>query len=234
VETLAPFMTAFDHRQRNHWACASTATPALMPTVVPQDTPHIVRSGPFTWRILILLAVVLAFAVSYAMLAEVIGTTSPWLALLLMFYFLAVAKVAEPLFMLTMPGMLYPLRQWETDHDVVRRFAIRGFGRLLRKTPLRYLNAEVYFNRGQRDPAQVRRHVESSEAAHFWAGLLFTPCIAYLALDGRWIIAAVFLIAQMLVNVYPVLHLRYVRGRLDRLRARLVFARSHATSKEPT
>ncbi len=31
-----------------------------------------------------------------------------------------------------------------------------------------------------------------------------------------WGVVAWFLLAQLLLNVYPILHLRYVRGRLDR------------------
>jgi hypothetical protein len=35
-------------------------------------------------------------------------------------------------------------------------------------------------------------------------------------LNGMWKVAAWFVLAQVLVNVYPILHLRHVRGRLDR------------------
>jgi hypothetical protein len=54
---------------------------------------------------LALLAVLLAFGASFAMLSRVIGIASPWLVLLLMFYFLGLGRIAEPLFVRKMPGV---------------------------------------------------------------------------------------------------------------------------------
>jgi hypothetical protein len=170
-----------------------------------------------TWlHALALLAVVLVFGASFALLSTVIGVTSPWLALLLMFYFLGIAKVAEPLFMLRMPSAIYRLRHWEERGDVLHHLRIAGFGRLLRRTPLRYLNSSVYLDRQCRDPVKVRLHAESAEATHFWATVLFMPFIALAAVTGRWSVVAWFSLAQVLVNIYPILHLRQVRRRLDR------------------
>lgn len=167
-------------------------------------------------HVLALLAVILVFGVSFALLSEVIGITSPWLVLLLMFYFLGIARVAEPLFTLRIPGVLRPLRRWERAGNVYRRLHVPGFGRLLRQSPLRYLNPGVYLRRKRRDFLQVRRLAESSEATHFWAAVLFMPYVAFVAFNGMWSIVAWFLLAQVLLNVYPILHLRHIRGRLDR------------------
>lgn len=176
-------------------------------------------------HVLALLAAVLVCGVSVALLSEVIGITSPWLVLLLMFDFLGIAKVAEPLFKLRMPRVLRLLRRWEREGNVYRRLHVRGFGRLLRRTPLRYLNSAVYLGRRRRDPLQVRRMSESSEATHFWAAVLFMPYLTFVALNCMWSIVAWFSLAQVLVNVYPILHLRYVRGRLDRTIRRIGAAR---------
>ncbi|MDR7100651.1 MFS family permease [Lysobacter niabensis] len=170
---------------------------------------------------LALVAVLLGFAVSFVLLGQVIGTTSPWLVLLLMFYFLGLAKVAEPLFVLRMPAALRPLRRWEREGHVYRRLGVVGFGRLLRRTPLRYLNSAVYLDRARRHPGQVRHRAESAEASHFWVAVLFMPYVVFAALGGMWSVAAWCLLAQVLVNVYPILHLRHVRGRLDRIIGRM-------------
>jgi Glycosyl-4,4'-diaponeurosporenoate acyltransferase len=167
---------------------------------------------------LALLAVVLAFGVSFAFLSTLPGITWSWLALVLMFYFLGVAKVAEPLLRLRMPRGLYELRYWEQDGDLLRKLHILRFGRLLRRTPLRYLNADVYLGHRRRDPLEVRLRAESAEAIHFWAAVLFTPCIVLAAATGKWSTLAWFLWAQLLVNVYPILHLRHTRWRLNRAR----------------
>lgn len=39
---------------------------------------------------------------------------------------------------------------------------------------------------------------------------------ALAAANGKWKAVAGLSLAQLLVNVYPILHLRHVRGRLDR------------------
>jgi hypothetical protein len=170
---------------------------------------------------LILAAVVFAFGVSFWLLSEVIGIDSPWLVLLLMFYFLAIAKVAEPLFLLKMPTALRPLRPWESKRDLYRRLRVLGFGRLLRRSPLSSLNSAVYLDRADEDPARVRLLIESSEASHFWAAVLFTPYVVFAGLKGMWSVVAWFSLAQVVLNVYPILHLRYVRGRLDRAMRRI-------------
>jgi 1,4-dihydroxy-2-naphthoate octaprenyltransferase len=173
---------------------------------------------------LALLAVLLVFGVSFALLSSVIGITSPWLALLLMFYFLALAKVAEPLFTLRMPSTLRPLLRWEVRGHVYRRLQVLGFGKLLRRTPLRYLNTAVYLDRQHRNPLQVRLLAESAEASHFWAAVLLLPYIGFAGLNGLWKVVAWLSLAQVLVNIYPILHLRYIRGRLDRVLRRIAKA----------
>jgi hypothetical protein len=171
-------------------------------------------------HVLVFLAVLLAFGVSFALLSRVIGITSPWLVLLLMFYFLGLVKICEPLFRLRMPRVLRPLRAWELEGLVYRRYRVPEFGRVLRKTPLRYLNRAVYIGATRTDPFKVRIWAESSEAAHFWAAVLLMPYIVFALLNGMWEVVVWLSLAQLLVNVYPLLHLRYTRGRLDQVQLR--------------
>src|SRR5258708_25318307 len=87
---------------------------------------------------------------------------------------------------------------------------------LIRQPPLRFLTSAVYIDGRRSDALQVRLYAESAEATHFWAAVLLLPYIALAGLSGRWRVIAWFSLAQPLVNVYPPLHLRYARGRLDR------------------
>ena len=165
------------------------------------------------WRDLSKLTIVAAFfGVCFIMLAGVIGYESPWLGLLLMFYFMALAKVAEPLFMMRLPKALHAVKP---ERGVYRCFGVRHFGALLRNTPLRYLNASVYLAHGRHSLAELRHGAESSEAIHFWAAVLFTPYIAYLWARGHVTESMLFVLVQLVFNVYPILHLRLVRARLD-------------------
>jgi glycosyl-4,4'-diaponeurosporenoate acyltransferase len=163
---------------------------------------------------LVLLTVVTVFGASFALLGSVIGMSSPWLMLLLMFDFLGIAKVAEPLFRLKIPRALRPVRRCERAGIVYRRLGVLGFGKLLRRSPLRYLNSAVYLARRDGDLSEVRRRAESGEASHFWAAVLFTPYVILAGLNHQWNVAAWFSLTQVLVNVYPILHLRHVRWRL--------------------
>jgi hypothetical protein len=165
--------------------------------------------------VMVVVGTALALALSLVMLAQVIGYASPWIALLLMFDLMAVAMVAEPLFVLRMPAPLSRVRRWEHTGALYRQLGVRLFGTVLRNTPLRFLNAGVYLSSEVKDLHRLYRRVASTEAIHFWAALLFMAYIGYLYLSGRPRIATGFLAVQVLFNVYPILHLRLLRSRLD-------------------
>lgn len=170
------------------------------------------------WLNLIKLVVVAGFlAACFFMLARVIGYGSPWLGLLLMFYFMGLAKVAEPLFVLRLPSALRAVEPGLPNARLYRGLGVRGFGALLRNTPLRYLNNSVYRSAGKRSLAELQRQAESVEATHFWAAVLFTPYIAYVGARGFVAEAILFAAVQIAFNVYPILHLRVVRARLSKL-----------------
>jgi hypothetical protein len=165
---------------------------------------------------LVVVGTAIMFAVCAVMLGRVIGFSSPWLALLLMFYFMALAKLAEPFFVLSLPAALLQVRPCEQYGRLYRRLAVPQFGRLLRNTPLRFFNAQLYSS-GTDDLPGLHRRLLSVEATHFWAAVLFTPYIAFLLVRRQPGLAAFFLLIQLLVNVYPILHLRSVRSRLATL-----------------
>ena len=170
------------------------------------------------WRDLGKVAIVATiFGVCFAILASVIGPMSPWLGLLLMFYFMGLSKVAEPLFKLRMPQALRAVDPRPVTEGIYRWLGVRGFGTLLRNTPLRYLNGSVYLAGGRRSLVEMSRQTESAEAIHFWAAVLFTPYIAYVWSQDLIAETVLFVLVQVLFNVYPILHLRSVRARLDRV-----------------
>jgi hypothetical protein len=163
----------------------------------------------------------IAFIGCEVLLAQAIGFTSPWLILLLMFYAMAIAKLAEPLVMLRLPMALRDIRQWEKSGNIHRWLAIHRFGMILRNSPLRRFNPDVYVE--SMDLRCLHRRIASGEAIHFWAAVLFTPYIAFVYLTGQARVASIFLLVQLLVNIYPILHLRVVRQRLEILLTRANF-----------
>jgi len=101
-----------------------------------------------------------------------------WLGLLLMFYFMGLAKVGEPLFVFRMPPFIREVRDWEAKGDVYQRMGVQRFGQLLRASPFRLLNTSVYLANRPWDLHSLYRHAASFEATsccadawrRFWQG----------------------------------------------------------------
>ena len=167
--------------------------------------------------LIFLFLVTTTFGVSLNLLRHAVGKTSPWFVLIAMFDFLGLAAFARPLFLLRMPPVLREVRAWEIHGLIYRRAGVAAFGALLQRSPLRYLNSHVYLRRYPDDLALAQRQMEAAEAAHFWAATLIIPYMIYAAMREWWSVIFGFMAVEMFVNVYPILHLRWVRGRLKRI-----------------
>ncbi len=157
------------------------------------------------------------FGASFVLLVRVVDPRSPWLGLLPMFYFMGLAREAEPLFMLPFPRALQTVETTLASDARYRRLGVRGFGNLLRHTPLRHLNGSVYLANGERSIDESVVQMKSAEAIHFWAAVLFAPYIVYVLSRGLVAVTASFVLVQVIFNVYPILHLRMTRARLGRV-----------------
>ena len=178
-----------------------------------------------------LTAVAAAYVVAFLAIRRVIpfDLASPWFVLVAMVCFLGLAFVAQPLVMIRMPRPLRRIRAWEMDGRVYRALGVPAYGRLLRRTALRLFNRDVYLQDGLRDTRRVGAELEAAEASHFWAAALVAPYMIHAALEKRWIALLGILLAQLLINLYPVMHLRLSRYRLDRLVSRRSRQRLPAT-----
>jgi hypothetical protein len=116
--------------------------------------------------------------------------------------------------MFRLPSTLSKIRPWEQAGSIYRRLGVQRFGEFLRNSPHRYLNAGTYLSPEAPDLRGLYRRAASAEATHFYAAVLFTPYIGYLALSGQSSMGTFFLAVQLLFNVYPILNLRVLRSRL--------------------
>jgi hypothetical protein len=166
---------------------------------------------------IVLLMVTATFGISLTLFQRAVGFTSPWFALVAMLDFLGLVAFARPLFLLTLPGFLRDVRAWEVKGGVYKVLAVPTYGALLRRTPLRYLNSLVYLSRNPDNPAKVYAQIEAAEAAHFWAAALIVPYMIYACVQNWWSVVGWFTVVQIVGNFYPIMHLRLVRARLNRL-----------------
>lgn len=188
---------------------------APKPLIPLEQRPSLSRPAEGWWLSwVVLIATSATFGVCFYRLQGVIGIDSPWSGLFLMGSFSGLAKFAEPLFRLRLPRDLRRVREWELAGTAYARLRVQSFGKLLRSSPLRHLNSSVFVKRTGRDLGRLRDQVESAEAIHFWAMVLLSPYNALTLAQGQWLAGALLGLVQVLFNVYPILHLRSVRGRL--------------------
>ncbi|MCU0252792.1 MAG: hypothetical protein MUE61_21585, partial [Vicinamibacterales bacterium] len=74
------------------------------------------------------------------------SVASPWFVFVAMVCVLGLAFVAQPIVMIRMPGPLRAIRTWEARGRVYRALGVPAYGRLLRRTPLRLFNVDVYLH----------------------------------------------------------------------------------------
>jgi hypothetical protein len=168
-----------------------------------------------------------ALAASIAVLGWQAGLSSLWFALIASFSVLGLIDLVAPLIPLRLPPVLREIRSWESRGRAYRRTGVIAFGELLRRSPLRRLNRRVYLDALPRDFAATRSRVEDAEAAHFWGGVVTLPYLVLAGVQSWWSVVIGVVLFDLTANVYPILHLRSARSRLDRvLRSRRATGRS--------
>jgi hypothetical protein len=177
--------------------------------------------------IIVLLAVAAAFAISLVLFQGAVGFRSPWFGLMVMLDFLGMVAFARRLLLLRLPDFLRIEGEWEMQGRLYKALRVPAFGALLRRTPLRHLNPLVYLKEYS-DPSVVQAQIESAEAAHLLAAALLMPYIVYACAQGWWTAVAWLMVAQIGGNLYPILHLRWVRVRIKRLHHRMPSSRTVA------
>ena len=182
------------------------------------------------------LAVAAGYAIAFVAWRHVMPSSllSPWFVVVAMICFLGLAFVAQPIVMLRMPPSLRAVREWEYKGGLYQALRAPAFGRLLRRTPLRLFNMDVYLRNGVADTARVGAELEAAEASHLLAAVLVLPYMIYASLLGWWTALFWVTLAQALINVYPIMHLRLTRHRLDRLVAKRSLRPSAPTFRPPS
>lgn len=166
-------------------------------------------------------AVALAYLATYLLLRRSVPfiEDSPWFVIVAMICVLGLAAMAGPLVVIRVPRPWRDIRPWERG-GVYRILGVPAFGRLLRTTSLRLLNTDVYLQSRASDAARLSTQLEAAEASHVWAAVLVVPYMMRLGIQEEWSSLLWVLAAQIVINVYPVMHLRLTRFRVGRLLGR--------------
>jgi hypothetical protein len=150
-----------------------------------------------------------------------VGVDSPWFGLVTSFSVLGLMDLAMPIIRICLPTSLRRVRPWEQRAGAYRTLGVPAFGAFIRGTPVRWLNRKVYLGAHPKNFELVRIQLENAEAAHFWGGIATLPYLALAWIRGWWGNVAAVVLFNLVVNVYPILHLRSVRVRLERASRRV-------------
>lgn len=178
-----------------------------------------------------ILRIALALAIVAALWAwgRSAGPDSTWFATTASFTLLGLLDLARAF--VRLPVLLGPVRGWEAKGRCYRRLGVPGFGGLLRRSPLRLLNRQVYLGAQARDPQAIVRELEGAEAAHTLAFIFSALYMMLAAGKGWWAAFAGVALFNLAENLYPVLHLRQVRARIAVLAAQRSRKGSAATCR---
>jgi len=149
-----------------------------------------------------------------------LGFRSVLFALVANWLIVAWVALIGPAIRWRVPGSYLKLRGWELDGRVYRRLGVPAFGVLVRRTPLRILSPDIYLRGRPGRLAAVLALSRIAEAVHVWIFLLALPLVLYGVVRGWWDAAGWLLLVNGVLNLYPVLQQRMIRGRLERALAR--------------
>jgi hypothetical protein len=172
-------------------------------------------------RRIVLLALSSAVAVLVVFLyAHNLGLRSPIAALSVVGAALGIVSVNLFTVRWSVPKALLPVRTWEASGRAYALLGVSIYGALLRRPPLRYFNTSVYVGERRANLPSTYANFLRAEGAHFWAFTFTTPLVFYELIHQWWDGFGWLLLFNAIFNVYPVLHLRQVRARLEFLMQR--------------
>jgi len=145
-----------------------------------------------------------------------LGMQSPIYAAMVMILLSSSAAVLHSVAPFPIPRFLLRVRAGEFGILRLPGTGVRLFGACLRNTPLRHLGGRVYLSDVAGDPQAVLRGIHSAEIVHIWALALCCPWLIFWAAQGHWRSVGVGVAVHLPLNIYPILHLRYVTWRIER------------------
>lgn len=171
-------------------------------------------------QIAVLLTGSLAFVASLLLFAKAFGASSAIFAVTVTVLVAAWTGMFHTVVPLGLPASIRKVGRREFAGLRRRWTGVRLFGVALRSTSLRRLGGSVYLTQCANASACVLRGIQQAEEIHVWSVLFCAPWLVFWCLQGLWFSLGSSLAVHALLNVYPVLHLRLARGRMEKHAAR--------------
>jgi len=172
-------------------------------------------------RLIILLAISCAAAIWLVLFAaRGVGLNSPLTAFCAVCVALGIVVLNSSAIHWSLPKALKPIRAWESSGAAYVLLGVSICGALLRRPPFRYFNTSVYAGEHCANLGKTYASILKAETAHFWALTFTAPLICYEITCQYWHGLVWLILFNALFNIYPGLHLRKVRARLEPLMMR--------------
>ncbi len=129
---------------------------------------------------------------------------------------ITIAFVTSAIFFRVNPGLFF-VGHWETQGEIYDRAGVRAFRWVLFHSPLGWINPNFHLRGSRTDCDRLLREINSSESIH-WLTFAATVMLAisYLRHDQD-VYGYVMLVVRIPFDLYPIMLLRWNRGRLRRV-----------------
>ena len=115
---------------------------------------------------------------------------------------------------------LFSLARWEKEGRVYDRWSVRAFRWVLVRSPLGWINANLYLTTGRTDCERLLREMSFGERVHWLTGLLSIILAISWLVGGYAEYGSVMLLVRIPFDLYPIMLLRRNRARVGRVLSR--------------
>jgi len=144
------------------------------------------------------------------------GAASVWFAFLVVWVPMVAVGSLSRVVQVRLPNRYHELRRFERDGRVYERLGVRLAKSALRRGPLAVFNPQLHLP-AEHTPAQLAhlaQRMRDAEASHAVLFVVMLAVVVHAAARGWWPAAALTLVFDVLMNLYPVMLQRYNRDKL--------------------
>lgn len=191
------------------------------------------KGGNHLRKITVMFTGTVALLAALVLFAKAFGAESGLFAATVTMLVSAWTAMVQTIVPLRLPASM--LKVSSAEFAVIRRrgSGVRWFGAVLRHTPLRRLGGAVYLAECANDSARILCGIQEAEAVHVWSMLFCSPWLVFWCLQGLWFSVSSSVAVHAFLNVYPILHLRLARGRMEKCAARFAHRKQRNVGLAP-